>query len=158
MYGTVNQNEILLTRKNARAINIAVTIKAANITSATSGNSEPKNANDHNALNTMLIANNIYAFVLSYLLPVLFFCITKNNAKPIKKYNIVHANGKTHAAGVNKDTSNELYHKFSPLLIGVTKAPKIPGKKDKNIAKTNLRKTIIISFCKFYKNYTIIKK
>jgi hypothetical protein len=45
--------------KKERAINIAVTIKAVKIISATSGNSAPKKANDQSALNIIFIANKM---------------------------------------------------------------------------------------------------
>ena len=57
MYGTLSQNAILLIRPKARAINIAVMVKAVNIISAISGKPAPKNANDHNVFKTIFIAN-----------------------------------------------------------------------------------------------------
>lgn len=59
MYGTVNQHATGVILKKARAMNTAVTINAVNIINATSGNSAPKKAKDHNALNIILIANKI---------------------------------------------------------------------------------------------------
>jgi hypothetical protein len=72
--------------------------------------------------------------------------MTKNNARPIKKYNIVHATLNTQPAGVKDEFANVLYHTFPPVEIGVTKTPNIPGKYDKNIANKNFKKTIFYSF------------
>lgn len=145
-YGMISQNAVVFILKNARAIKITSMINATKINNATSGCCAPKNAKDHSVLNTKLIAKYTYALVLSEFLRTVLVCIIKNNATPIKKYNIVHATGNTQPAGVNTEFFNVLYHIFAPPDIGVTNAPKIPGIKDKNIAKTNFKKDIFDSF------------